>query len=656
MLKSSGVGLGMSRVLTLTVMGALIAGGVWMPTVSKQAHAETLYDIMQRRKATARAPAGAGRQLNPHFVPPHHATRARPPSQLHQPPTQNTYGTSQQVKTVVIARPKIYDYKPEKLVTIDFSSLDFQKTASIGDMTDPGNEALKDGGNPYWAHVAGIRTEKQIADVLRAHYVANPTLLWSEQGAITQKATKVMELLARADEEGLFPQDYQVMLPDDALSEEEHQQKLAHFDVMLSARALRYAMDVHGGRIVADKLSAYHDLPRLELDLANLMHELGTSSQPAALLEKQAPQSDWYVALKLALAEIRDTRHEAEIPLAANMVLRPGQNHEALPQLINLIKKRGSADYLAQYAELLDQYQDKTTYDKELKPAIIAFQKSVGKAGDGVVGPATISALQGVSNQLKEQRLIMAMERLRWLPRDFSDRYVFINQPAYQAQYFENGTEKLVMRTVVGSPNNQTYFFYDKISLVTFNPSWGVPRSIIFNEMMPKILNDPSYLTRNGYEVYSASGKVLDPYSVDWPTVASKGHGVNIRQKPGKRNALGELKILFPNKHDIYLHDTPSKKLFDRDARALSHGCVRLANPRQMAAAVMGVEVEDLKRYFGTQERNVQVTEKVPVFLTYFTAWPDAKTGLVRYYQDIYGRDKALEKASQKTTQSRLDS
>jgi len=652
MIKSSGAGLRLSHKLTLTIMSALIAGGAWALTGPYQAHAETLYDIMQRRKTTA----GAGRQLNPHFAPPQHVMRTRPPSQLHQVPPQNMYGAPQPVKPVVIAKPKAYDYKPEKLVAVDFSALDFQKTAAIGSATGQEDETLKDMSGLYLANVTGIRAEKQIADVLRAHYAANPALLWSEQDRITQKATEVMALLARADEEGLLPQDYQVIVPDDTLPEAEHQQALANFDVILSARALRYALDVHSGRIIADKLSAYHDLPRHKLDLANLLHELATSAQPAALLEEQAPQSDWYVALKLALAEIRETEHEADIPLAANMILRPGQSHEALPQLIHLIKKRGSADYLAQYAEVLEQYQDKTTYEQALKPAIIAFQKSVGKAGDGVVGPATISALQGVSNPLKEQRLVMAMERLRWLPRDFSDRYVFINQPAYQAQYFENGAEKLAMRTVVGSPNNQTYFFYDKISLVTFNPSWGVPRSIIFNEMMPKILNDPSYLTRNGYEVYNSSGKVLNPYSVDWGSVATKGYGVNIRQKPGKGNALGELKILFPNKHDIYLHDTPSKKMFERDARALSHGCVRLANPRQMAAAVMGVEVEDLKKYFGTQERNVSVTEKVPVFLTYFTAWPDAKTGLVHYYQDVYGRDKALEKASQKTTQSRLDS
>jgi len=632
---------------TNIAMAALIVIGTVAPMTPLKADAETLYDIIQRRQA-ARA---GGRQLNPNSPrPPAHSntrSRSQPPPSLEE---------RRPVQRVVIARPKIFDYKPEKLVEVNFSDLDFQKTATI--TQEAGQEEAifeTDDGSRHLTYVAGLQIEGSIAKALRVHYAANPTLIWSKTGRLMPKADQVIALLARADEEGLNPQDYQITRPDETLEGEDWHQALANFDVTLSAYALRYAMDIHSGRVVANKISAYHDLPRHDVDFAALLQELATSATPAALLEQQAPQSDWYVALKMALAEIREQQHEAPIPLPANMVLRPGQSHETLPQIIALIKKQATADYLEQYGELLARHASATTYDTELKPAIVAFQQSAGKAGDGVVGPATIAALQGVSNTLKEQRLMMAMERLRWLPRDFSSRYVFINQPAYQAQYFEDHVEKFNMRTVVGSPNNQTYFFYDKISLVTFNPSWGVPRSIIFNEMMPKILADPSYLTRNGYEVYGASGKKIDPYDVDWESVATTGSGVNIRQKPGPGNSLGELKILFPNKHDIYLHDTPSKRLFSRDMRALSHGCIRLEDPRKMAAAVMGTQQQELKRYFGTTaDRSVSVNDKVPVFLTYFTAWPDAKNGKIHYYDDVYGRDKLLEKANQKITKARL--
>ncbi len=240
------------------------------------------------------------------------------------------------------------------------------------------------------------------------------------------------------------------------------------------------------------------------------------------------------------------------------------------------------------------------------------------------------------------------MEQARWLPDNLGSRYVFINQPAFQVYYHEGNREKFAMRVVVGSKSNQTYFFQDEIQTVEFNPYWGVPQSIIVNEMLPKLRNDPSYLDRLGYQV-EVGGRAVASSSVNWYGSTA---GVAVRQPPSSDNALGELKILFPNSHAIYMHDTPSKSFFKKDMRALSHGCVRLADPRKMAAAVLGTSVDDIARQIAGGANKAVSTPKIPVYVSYFTAWPN-KDGKVEYFDDVYDRDMYMERALETTRKAR---
>ncbi len=340
------------------------------------------------------------------------------------------------------------------------------------------------------------------------------------------------------------------------------------------------------------------------------------------------------------------------IRISLNGIIKPGDTNDQLSKVVALISRHAPAGYLAQHKQVLDTHASGDVYDPELVSAIKDYQKLSGSTPDGVIGRNTLSALQGEQSSIKRDRILYSMERLRWLPHDFGTRYVMVNQPAYRAEYFEDGKEKLAMNVVIGSPTHQTYFFYNKVQTVVFNPSWGVPRSIILNEMLPKVMRDTSYLDRNGYEVY-AGGKKVSASAVNWSAVAAGKAHVGIRQKPSLDNALGELKILFPNAHDIYMHDTPAKSYFSRDMRALSHGCIRLERPRDMAAAVLGTSVTDLEKYFGKNERGIKVKEPVPVFISYFTAWPEAD-GKIHYYGDVYDRDSGLQKAFDKTAGSRL--
>lgn len=574
---------------------------------------------------------------------------------------KNTFkaaGSHETQKPARAVAEKKRPYQPQELVRIDFSRGNFQcATAANGNLDAAEPAAMpscgqSDGHMPALLNLfmkTEVMAEKNIAETLVHFYNRHPALIWSENGSINKQARTILAYLAKAADDGLDPAEYMPEMPSEGQIRPD---VLAGFDIALSARVLRYVSDASGGRIRANRLSAYYDLPEKKIDLDTALARIRNSDNPAKALASYQPQSKWYIALKIELAALDDIKILAFLSVAPDILIRPGAMSEELPKVINLLMTRSSSAFQEKYHGLLSRHSQATLYSKELEPVIRAYQKSVGKTADGIIGPHTVAALHRDSFQVRRQRILYAMERLRWLPDNFSDRYVFINQPAFAAQYFEKGMEKLAMKAVIGSPRHPTNFFYDRIRLIIFNPSWGVPRSIMMNEMMPRILTDSSYLRRRGFLVYDSKGKQLDPDRVNWRKAARTG-GIYVRQKPGPHNALGKLKIIFPNRHDIYLHDTPAKSVFARDMRAVSHGCVRLARPEDMAAAVMGITAEKLRPYFSGNERTVLLKETVPVYLVYFTAWPDAATGEIKYYDDVYSLDNALQQADEKIRHSR---
>ena len=637
-----------------------LAASVFLPTAQAQA-ANSLMELFQQRRQQQVQPA---QPVQPQVTPrapvapkavsaPRAAVRSLPP-----------------IQRVTVKGPQIYDYKPDTLVNIDFSALDMQVTAATEPVTvdpltsgmspirpqireeTPGQRAF-DAVTNYLKSV-NVKAEKEIAQAIVDYYSSQRSFMWSADDKVLDRAKNVAAFFARADEDGLNPDEYAVTIPADnfdGAAESERQQKLAEFEIRMSARALRYAIDAGEGRVIADRLSGFHDLPRNRVDPKAVLEKLASESDPAAYLHGFQPSNEQYAALKRELANTEPPSAEP-IRISLNGIIKPGDTNDQLSKVVALISRHAPAGYLAQHKQVLDTHASGDVYDPELVSAIKDYQKLSGSTPDGVIGRNTLSALQGEQSSIKRDRILYSMERLRWLPHDFGTRYVMVNQPAYRAEYFEDGKEKLAMNVVIGSPTHQTYFFYNKVQTVVFNPSWGVPRSIILNEMLPKVMRDTSYLDRNGYEVY-AGGKKVSASAVNWSAVAAGKAHVGIRQKPSLDNALGELKILFPNTLDIYMHDTPAKSYFSRDMRALSHGCIRLERPRDMAAAVLGTSVTDLEKYFGKNERGIKVKEPVPVFISYFTAWPEAD-GKIHYYGDVYDRDSGLQKAFDKTAGSRL--
>lgn len=244
----------------------------------------------------------------------------------------------------------------------------------------------------------------------------------------------------------------------------------------------------------------------------------------------------------------------------------------------------------------------------------------------------------------REELLKMNLERWRWAPRDLGDRYVLINVPSYQMQVIEGESPVLSMRVIVGDQENQTPLFSDEMTYVVFSPYWNIPSGILREETLPRIVKDPDYLRRNNIEVVGTGGEELvDPESIDWSDEEAT-EGLRFRQAPGPENALGLVKFIFPNHFSVYLHDTPTDKLFFEKQRALSHGCIRVEQPVELARYVL----RDKEEWTGERiraamhqdrEQTVKLAEPIPVHIGYWTAWvePDGKT--VTYTDDPYGID-----------------
>ncbi len=562
-----------------------------------------------------------------------------------------------------VAAPQYYTYKVDALVKVDFRAMaavpaDKDRAATTTGSTlasatpAPGAPAtLTDIMAPdpqreaFAAAVAGLAgtellAEKDVADALVTHYRADPSFIWVVDGRPSHRAEAALAVLSDAPSHGLSARDYEVAAlttdPADA----------ARFEMEVSARVLRYIRDSYRGRIDPNRLSGYHDFALKSVDYGHALEVLRDTFAVRTYMESFHPKTAEYASLVKELAALRQSQENA-IVVDPKLVLRPGQSSAELPKILTLIERNADAAFLAEHGAALASAKASEVYSDTVVPIVKAAQKAGGLKPDGIIGPRTVAEIAGDSKADRVTKVEVAMEQMRWLPQQFSPRHVMINVPEFRASYVEDGTEKLSMRTVVGKVATQTFFFQDEIEYVEFHPYWGIPRSILVNKYLPKLYEDPSYLDRIGYEVTDGRGRKVSSSSVNWTS-----YGANIpfdvRQPPGPKNSLGEMKIMFPNKHAIYMHDTPEKELFDRDSRAYSNGCVRLKDPRAMAAAVLGWSREQVDQRVKGEHGQVDLSVKVPVYVVYFTAWPKAD-GTVTYSPDVYNRDSYVMKAMSRT-------
>ena len=546
-------------------------------------------------------------------------------------------------------------------------------------------EALKSGSS-------GVRVTEQQRDAIVAFYSERDFApVWASTSGGGPRATDVLAKLSEAAAYGLEPADYLPLelgsFSDDLGALAGDRERLARFDLALTAAALSYAMHASGGRIVPSRLSAYHDLNPPTVDVREALTRLASEPSPAAYLASLHPVHPAYEAFRKALADLRAVTDPDDEPIAEGPAIKPGGTDARMPAIQARLAKLGHLAPATASEEKVSQVEvaqpitiesgaplfgsaesvvvvevdmieagdgepardpvpaDREAYDAETVQAVKAFQAAAGLSVDGVIGQKTITALNSGSTEERIRRLVYNMERLRWMPRDFGAKHVLVNTASFEAKAVEDGSTIWSSKVIVGTPQNQTAFFSDQMETVVFNPYWGVPASIIVNEMLPEIYRDPSWLDREGYEVTDLNGQVISSYGVDWYNLNPKNLSIGVRQPPGPSNALGEIKFLFPNKHSIYMHDTPSKPLFAKPVRAYSHGCVRVEKPWEFAEIILGWDQQRIASTRATtRDYSVPVEDEIKVHIAYLTAWPD-ETGTMRYFDDVYGRDLLLERA-----------
>ena len=465
--------------------------------------------------------------------------------------------------------------------------------------------------------------------------------IWVSQDAagkptFSPAADAIIALFRDAASEGLRPQDY--LTPDIDLARiSGDETAIAGLETAFSAAVMRYANHIHNGRIRPQSVSENLDITAKPINEAALLEKLATSSDPAAILAELEPRHPEFLALKAALANFETASSARPTPIAEGAVLRPGNSDARLPAIRDRLKLAASTSSI---------------YDDITFTAVKAFQESQGLEVDGIIGAATIAALNGGAATRRED-IIANMERWRWMPSDLGSFNVFVNIPEFRLAINRNGHEEYTTRVVVGTTKNQTPIFSDNIRHLVVNPYWNVPSSIIRGEIAPAVLRNPGYTDAKNMDLLY-NGTPVSPWQVDWSQVSASNFPFRVRQRPGPGNSLGQIKFLFPNKHDVYLHDTPSKSLFARSYRAFSHGCIRVEDPFAFADALMANEANisraSLEAMFGPNEKWVNPQTTIPVHLAYFTLRV-GDDGSIRNYGDIYGHNEALIAAMGLSTQ-----
>ncbi len=449
--------------------------------------------------------------------------------------------------------------------------------------------------------------------------------LWQSETRFAQ----LLEALEGLRNHGLNPADYHLNTLSrlqNAPAEREH---LATRAWLLAAQHLAY------GRMHLTEREADWRAGREFVDLQAHLHMALATGTVGSSLDDLAPQNTEYRALMAELDRLRDKPIGQTILLPEGPSLKKGDSGFH----VELLKAR-----LAQLGYFPNGMTE-AQFGDSLAQAVETFQWDAGLEPDGIVGPATRGILN-LSTPRKIDRLRINLERLRWLPGDLGRRHVRVNIAGFEVSAYADGQRVQTHRAIVGRLERQTPVFSDHIEYIVFNPWWETPASIARKDELPLFRRDPAAVKRLGFQVLDRDGTVVNPDTIDWNEVPASPFPYRLRQAPGPLNALGQVKIMFPNRHNVYLHDTPKRQLFSRSKRTFSSGCIRVQDVLDLVRWVLN----DPDRWGPEQvqaavdsgkERIVRLGEHLPVHILYLTAatTPD---GMVRYLPDVYERDEAV--------------
>ena len=441
------------------------------------------------------------------------------------------------------------------------------------------------------------------------------TPVWFDKGVENARAKAAIARLKSADAEGLDPRDYKI--PDLTGTSPE---AIVEAELKLTAAVLTYARHLQAGRFSYAAISKNIEMPQQPPDTAAVLANIVEAADVGQALDAFSPPHDGYKKLKAKLAELRKKAGVGGIQIAEGQSLKltkvPMQDPR-VPQLRERLGVAGDPDDLR--------------YDSKLADAMKKFQRSHDLNVSGVLDARTIRELNGPTRDRQIDVILANMERWRWLPRDLGKAHVMVNIPEYQLRVFNDGAQVWTTRIVVGKPHLATPILTASMKYITVNPTWNVPPSIVQNEYLPALAQDPTVLSRMGLRVdYNRDGSI------------------HISQPPGDGNALGRVRFNFPNKFLVYQHDTPDKHLFAHDQRAYSHGCMRVQDPPKYAEILLNIvrpnegwTADKIRKMYGSSERDIQFPTHIPVNLTYQTAFVD-DAGKLQLRPDIYSIDSRV--------------
>jgi len=501
------------------------------------------------------------------------------------------------------------------------------KAASQVAATDPVAASLRDALGGKTARYFDRKAERIAVEKFYTERDYAP--VWTQAGAPSAAAKAVIARLKDAAAEGLDPADYPV--PDFAAATAPD--ALADAELKLTASVLDYARQAQSGRMHWSQVSADIQYPEHPTDPAEVLATVTTAKDASAALDSYNPPHKLYRALRAKLAELRGQADGPVVEIAEGPPLKfvPASKKKPAvvmedPRVPVLRAKLG-----------ITENADDPHYDAKVAEAVRKFQNGADLKATGVLDDRTVKALNSPKRDRAIDTVLVNMERWRWLPRQLGaasigDAYVILNIPDFTLKVMQNGAQVWTTKVVTGKPGTHaTPLLTETMKFITVNPTWNVPPSIIYNEYLPALQQDPNVLTRMGLKLERA-----------------RDGSIHISQPPGEANALGRIRFNFPNKFLVYQHDTPDKNLFARDERAFSHGCMRVQNPDQYAATLLNITMpnehytpEKIRGMYGRSEIDLKFPTPIPVNITYQTAFVD-DAGKLQIRKDLYGRDAKM--------------
>lgn len=473
------------------------------------------------------------------------------------------------------------------------------------------------------------------------------SLAWVRDGQPTPQALTIIEALQQADLKGLNAEDYDGSRWTERLTRTQKPDDAAHFDAALTVCLMRYISDLHIGRVNPRHFKFGLIVERKKYDLPRFVRDRLVSGQDVrAVLEEVEPSLPGYKRTLAALEEY--------------LKLLPLDDGEKLPVLSKSVEPGSQYGGVARLTRLLHLLEDLPAdasvasgdlYDGPLVEAVKRFQQRHGLSPDGRLGEQTLKQLN-TPLTVRVEQLRITLERWRWVPQEFPQPPVVVNIPEFRLRAFDDaGRIVLAMNVIVGKAlRHETPVFEKDMRFVVFRPYWNVPPGIQRSEIVPAIQRDRSYVSKHNYEVVTQGGQVVTSAVISDEVLQELRAGkLAIRQKPGHTNALGLVKLMFPNEYHVYLHSTPALQLFGQSRRDFSHGCIRVEKPDQLAAWALsnnpGWNLDRVHTSMQGEKDDIQVnlTKPIPVLILYGTAVVD-EMGAVHFFEDLYGHDAALEK------------